>query len=329
MLIKRKLIYALIAVSILLIISNVLLERYTKDKVVIVHELSKSKIEEKFIKILNDYGIINDWITKTSPKRKTSDSLEYIYKIKLPLDVSIASFIKDVNAEFVNQPVKVESIENKNYSNSELKITSNGFLKLDANLIHSRRIKREFAEYGFVIKIDDQVDDEALDDLSKLYINYAVAFIPSEYSSEILNKLRCDYVVLINDEISDSRFELDEDFTKQRLINNIKEIIITYGRRVVYLIDKNSKIYDSKIYSLIKDEFEKRGIKILPLSYLTPLKADSKKQLVSLFQFYTTSLRGKKGETFLVMYDDFVTLVPLIEKQLKKGDKVVKPKLDQ
>lgn len=329
MLIKRKLIYALIALSILLIIGNVLLERYSKDEVVIVQELSRNKIEEKFISALNDYGIINDWITKSSAKNRTSDSLEYIYKIKFPIDISIASFIKDVNAEFVNEPVEIESIEKKNYSNSELKIFSNKILKLDANLIHSRKIKRKFAEYGFVIKIDDRVDEETLDELSKLYINYAFVFVPSEYSSDILDKLRSDYVVLINDEINDSRFELDEDFTKQRLINNIKEIIITYGRRAIYLIDENSKIYNSKIYSLIKDEFEKREIKILPLSHLTPLKADSKKQLVSLFQFYTTSLRGKKGETFLITYDDFITLVPLIEKQLKMGDRVVKPKLDQ
>jgi len=329
MLIKRKLIYALIALSILLIIGNILLERYSKDEVVIVQELSKNKIEEKFSTTLNNYGIADNWISKVSPKKKTYDSLDYIYKIKFPLDISIASFIKDVNASFVNHPVDIESVEKKNYSNSELKIYSNNILKLDANLIHTRKIKRKFAEYGFVMKIDDRVDEEALNELSKLYINYDFAFVPSEYSSDILDKLRSDYIVLINDDINDSRFELDEDFTKQRLINNIKEIIITYGRRVIYLIDENSKIYNSKIYSLIKDEFEKRDIKILPLSYLTPLKADSEKQLVSLFHFYTTSLRGKKGETFLITYNDFITLVPLIEKQLKMGDRVVKPKLDQ
>ncbi len=329
MFIKRKLIYALIAISILLIISNVLLERYTNDKAIVVKELSKNKIEEKFIKTLNEYGIADKWISKVSASNKATDSLKYIYKIKFPLDVSIASFIKDVNAEFINKPVKVESIEKRNYSNSELKISSNGFLKLDAKLIHNRKIKREYAEYGFVIEIDDRVDKETLEELSKQYINYAVAFVPSEYSAEILNELKCNYVVLINDDIDDSRFELDEDFTKQRLINNIKEIIITYGRRVVYLIDENSKIYKSKIYSLIKDEFEKRGIKILPLSYLTPLKADSKQQLFSLFQFYTTSLKGKQGDTFIITYDDFITLLPLIKKQLKMGDKVVKPKLMQ
>ncbi|VAX14975.1 hypothetical protein MNBD_IGNAVI01-1905 [hydrothermal vent metagenome] len=329
MLIKRKLIYALIALSIVLIIGNVLLERYSSDEVVIVQELSKNKIEEKFRTTLNDYGIAENWVTKISPKNKNYDSLDYIYKIKFPPDISIASFIKDVNASFVNQPVDIESVEKKNYSNSELKIFSNSILKLDANLIHSRKIKRIFAEYGFVIKIDDRVDVEVLNELSKLYINYTFAFVPSEYSSDVLDKLRSEYIVLINDEINDSRFELDEDFTKQRLINNIKEIIITYGRKVIYLIDENSKIYNSKIYSLIKDEFEKREIKILPLSYLTPLKADSKKQLVSLFQFYTTSLKGKKGETFLITYDDFITLVPLIERQLKMGDRVVKPKLDQ
>ncbi len=229
MLKKRKIIYALIFTSLLLIIGNILIDQfYVDEPVVVVQDLSREQIEEKFLSTLNDYGIKNEWITKTTPKKKISDSLDQIYKIKIPLGISIASFIKDVNSNFINQPVVVKSFEKKNYSNSEIKIYSNKILKLNANLIHTRKIKREYSQYGFIVKIDDQVDEELLDQLMQLSFNYAVSFVPSEFSSENLIQLSSSYFVLLNDEIEDSQFLLDEDFTKQKLVNNIKEIIIAY-----------------------------------------------------------------------------------------------------
>jgi len=328
MLKKRKIIYALISFSLLLIIGNIILEKYYYDDTVIVQEISRDEIEEKFLTALDNYGIIQEWVTRSTSKKNLSDSLEYIYEIKFPSEISIASFIKDVNANIVDQSVEIESIEQRNLSNSEIKIYSNKILKLVAKLIHNRKIKREYAEYRFIVKIDDQINDEMFNELSKLYLNYAIAFIPSEFSSEVQEKLERDYIVLLNDEIDDSQFILDEDYSKQRLVNVIKEIIITYGRKTIYLIDETSILYNSKIYSLIKEEFEKRGIKILSLNSITQLKAESEKQLQSLFRFYTTSLKGKKGKTFFIRYNDFLLLTPLIEKQLKMGDKVLLPEFN-
>ena len=56
MLKKRKIIYALISISILLIIGNILLENlYYDDDIIIVQELSKNEIEEIFLATLIDY----------------------------------------------------------------------------------------------------------------------------------------------------------------------------------------------------------------------------------------------------------------------------------
>ncbi|MEN8192469.1 MAG: hypothetical protein ABFS12_06600 [Bacteroidota bacterium] len=322
MLRKRKLIYALIFISLLLIIGNILIERFSEQDIVIVQEVSQKVIEEKFQSVLNDYGIIDSWISKKTPRRKIADSLDHIYKIKIPLDISIASLIKDINTNFLDLPVSIESVEKKNYSNSEIKISSNNFLKFSVNLVHDKKIKREYSEFSFVVKIDDKVNEEVLEKFSKIYFKYKVVFIPSEFSSEIMEELDCDYLVLLNNEIEDSRFLLDEDYSKQKLVNAIKEIIITFGRKAVYLIDKESRIYKSKIYNLIKDEFEKRGISILDLNTLTPLSAETAKQLNSLFGFYVTSLKGKDGKTFFLSYSDFLALAPQIEKQIKMGDRV-------
>lgn len=329
MLIKRKIIYGLISFTLFLIIGNVIIEQLTsKDVKVIKQELPKKVIEELFVATLNDYGILTDWVSKTNRRTKKSDSVDYIYQINIPLDISIASLIKDVNAKFSNQPVEIESIEKKNYSNSEIKIYSNSTLKFDANLIHDRKIKREYSEFAFVVKMDENISDEAMASLKRIYFNFMVAFVPSEFSSTLLNKLDWNYSVILNDEIDDSRFLLDEEFSKQRLDNAIKEIIITYGRKAIYLIDERSKIYNSKIYSMIKDEFEKRGINIIGLSSLTFLDAETDNQLQSLYQFYITSLKGKEGKNFFLNYNSFLSLSPQIERQLKMGDRINLPKFN-
>ncbi len=329
MLKKRKLIYGLISLVLILIISNVLIEKLRPaPNIEKAEELPRHIIEQLFIETLNEYGISSEWVSKIKLKKK-SDSLEYSYKIKLPLEVSIVSFIKDVNSVFVDKPVTIESEERKNYSNSEIKIYSNEYLKFDANIIHDRKLKREHSEYSFVVKIDNEITEDHLQKLSNLYFDYMLAFIPSEFSSELLSKFDSEYLVILNDDISDSRFMLDEEFSKKKLENAIKEIIITYGRKTLYIIDEKAKLYDSKIYSLIKDEFEKRGIRIYSLSSLTPLKADTNKQLHSLFNFYITSLKGKEGKNFFITYHDLLELNPMIETQMKRGDKVNKPRFNQ
>ena len=328
MLKKRKIIYALISISLLLIISNIFLEKYFDDDKEVTPEVFQNSIEEKFLQSLENYGIIHDWISSSKPKQHETDSIKYIYKIKVPSDISIALVIKEISSAFIGQPVIVESFEEKNFSNSEIKIYSNSILKLNAKLVHDRNIKREYAEYGFIVKIDERIESETVEKLSRLYYDFYTAYIPSVFSKDIMDKISCKYVVLLNDEIEDNQFLLEEDFTKQRLVNGIKEIIITYGRNSFYLIDENSKIYNSKIYSLIKEEFEKRGIKIFTLNSITPLSAETEKQLHSLFQFYSTSMKGKGGKNFFIKCDDLISLNPLIERQLKMGDRVKLPNFD-
>jgi len=325
MLKKRKIIYALISISLLLIISNIILEKYLDDDEVIAPEVFQNTIEEKFFQSLDNHGIIQDWITSSKPNNHEVDSIKHIYKIKVPTDISIALVIKEISSAYIGQPVLVESFEEKNFSNSGIKIYSNNILKLSARLVHDRKIKRVHAKYGFIVKIDEEIDEEKIERISKIYYDFYEAYVPSEFTMGIIDNISHPYVVLINDEIEDTQFLLDEDFTKQHLLNGIKEILITYGRNPFYIIDESSKIYNSKIFSLIKEEFEKRGIKTLTLSSLTPLRAETEKQLHSLFQFYSTSMKGKEGKNFFINYDDLLSLNPLIEKQLKKGDRVKLP----
>ena len=325
--IKRKFIYGLISFSLLLIATNIYIDNFFTKSEPVIREISKTEIENGFTKTLIDHGIDDEWIEKKNVERNNADSINYIYRVKIPSDISITSIIKDLNETFINKPLLIESTERKNYSNSTVKFYSNEILKLEAYLNHENNISRKYATYSFIVNVDNIEINEIL----KIQIPFSLAITPSETNAKQisrLNELNKSYVILLDDNIDDSKYRLDKDFSKEKLIRSIKSIIFSFGRNRVYIIDDNSKIYNSKSYNLLKDELVKRDIDFIIKSSLTKLTADSDKELFSLFEFYTTSLKKKEGKIFLINYNNFVTLQDPLEKQIKRGDRIILPQFN-
>ena len=323
MLTRRYIIYALIAFSLLLIILNIAVKVTHQKEEKTLPVISQSKIENKFAIVLSEFGISSSWVKKVFVRKKLSDSLDYLFNVSIPEDITIATLIKDVNSAFVQQQVEVETKEKKNYGSSVLKIYSNGVLKLQANLNHSKKAKREFAQYSFLVikSFSEENSDNNIWDT--IFFNFTYLLVPSKRTAVLNKSLNNNYAILLNDLINKTEFALIENFSKQKLINNIRSIIISFGKDKAYLIDEHSVLFNSKIYSMLRDEFKSRGIKLHSLQKYPVLKGNSNEQLISLFHFYTTSLKGKEGKTFIVNSDDFLALQLAIAKQIKMGDKVV------
>ncbi|MCK5457555.1 MAG: hypothetical protein KAI45_10555, partial [Melioribacteraceae bacterium] len=160
-------------------------------------------------------------------------------------------------------------------------------------------------------------------EIEHIYYDFTYLITPSKTAFEEKKNFSGKYALLINDQLSGSEYALEEDYSKQKLTNRIRSIVINFGNNKKYLIDETSAIFNSKIYSLLRDEFNKRGISLISLQKYSKLKGKTDQELISLFQFYTTSLKGKKGKTFVVNMNDFLKLKTPIAKQIKMGDKVV------
>lgn len=324
--VKRKFIYALIVISIVLIISNILLEVVSKKEVKTIPEISLNEIELKFSTSLNNYGILSDWIKKVHLKTKLSDSLDFLFSVTLPVDVSIPTFIKDLNNSFNSESISIKTIEKKNHSNTTLKIYSNEKLKLQANLKHSKRIIRKHAEYSFIVYVDFNQDLDIWMKVKNIYYDFTYLITPSKLALKEKKNFNGSYALLIDDKLSETEYALEEDYSKQKLMNRIRSIVISFGNNKTYLIDETSAIFNSKIYSLLRDEFGKRGINLIALQKYSKLNGNTNQELFSLFNFYTTSLNGKEGKTFVLNLNDFLKLETPIAKQIKMGDKVVEVK---
>ncbi len=323
MLLKRKFIYTLLVITILLLISNIVLEVKSQEKVKTIPEVSLNDIELKFAATLNTYGILSDWIKKVYVNRKLSDSLDYLFNVTLPQDVSIPTLIKDLNKSFNSKSANVETVERKNYSNTQIKIYSNEKLKLQANLIHSKKIIRQYAKYSFLVNISFNDSVINWERIRNIFYDFIFLITPSEEAFKEKNNFKGKYALLINDQLRGTEYALEEDYSKQKLTNRIRSIIINFGKDKTYLIDETSALFNSKIYSLLRDEFSKREIDLISVQKYPKLKGNTNAELISLFQFYTTSLKGKEGKTFVINLNDFLNLQTYIAKQVKIGDKVV------
>src|SRR3989339_866827 len=128
--IQKKIINILIGASIILLLSNVVLDFFDKkNNKTNSGEITVAKIDSIFFSVLNKFALKEEWIKKKNIKNKKTDSLQYVFDIKIPQDIPIASLLKEMNYGFGEQPVEITSEEKINFGKTVLKITSNEHLK--------------------------------------------------------------------------------------------------------------------------------------------------------------------------------------------------------
>jgi len=141
--------------------------------------------------------------------------------------------------------------------------------------------------------------------------------------ADSLKKYSKEYVVLINDEMTDTKFRLEKGDQKELLRNSINNIVANFKEACLFTIDEKSSVYNSTIYNFISDEFKKRGIKLIPLfEFITPT-ADEDKELISKFRFYCEDKSSSKQKIFFLSFENFQKVRNELEKFRKKGSNII------
>jgi hypothetical protein len=326
---KRRTVYMLFAVAILLLVSNLLLNKLL-PKANPEHEalvLSGLEINNHFLQAVNNFGLEEDWIVVRKLSNKT-DSLFSFYEIKLPPDLPIPALISEIKTEISSDSVEIKSIEKKMGSKTKLEIYSGGFLKLTSDIDYDKDLVRKRGSVGFLIEVisfDDQ-EDSLLFDVPE---SFAVLLIPSKenkkHSKFILNKSK-EFALLLNDEIDDLEFKLSEDYSNNRILNSVKSIIGSFSKAIFFVIDDDSEIFRSKVFPVISAELKKRNIKLLLKSAFHQLENDEETDLINSFDSIFKQLAEDKL-IILSNVKDFRLLLPEIVRYRKVGFKFINPSL--
>ena len=324
---KQKFIRYLLVLAIILLIAEIAIDRFHKPKKVpIVNELSVLQIETVFFQMLDEYGIDLKWISKKKVKRTEDDSTLVQYSVKIPSDVPIPLIIRDINKLIQKDITGFVSEEKKIFGSTEIRIYTNEILKLKATLTPDKSIIRTRNILSFIIS--DVLDLSEANFNKFLSVSHPLAciIVPDENvitKADTLKNYRKEYVVLLDDQISDSKMKLKQEYQKEILRGSIKNIITSFKDAHVYVVDEKSSLFNSPIYNFVRDNFKRQGITLYPLSEFIELNANEDAELFSKFRFYCNDTTGARQKLFMSSFENFQKILPELERFKKKGNKII------
>ncbi len=255
----RKLLIILFSVSVILLIVHLALSFFYSGKN--AHsksELSSNEIDKKFKESLYSFAIKEEWIKAVNDKTNI-----LTYKIIIPSDLPIAQILGELTKQFEDYDLSIAAEEKKINGITLSQILSANDIKLKAEFRYDKEIQRK--ENRASLFIYGRENREA--DYDSLMLNttrdMSALLLPSKSNSIYSNWLwenGFDYAVMLNNDIVDLEFRLKDDFSEKRLKLIAQNLVVAFPHALFYVIDKNSNIYESKNYSILKKEFDKRKI---------------------------------------------------------------------
>ena len=326
---KKTFVKYLLAVAILLLLVNVSIDFFKKpikNNKNLTRELTTSQIDSVFLNVLDQYGIEKEWISTKKFKAADEDSISKQFIVKLPVDLSIPEIIKDINRIIENDITGFVSEEKKVFGTTEIRIYTNELLKLKATLIPNAETVRNQNDLAFIIS--DAYDLGESDFNTFLSIPYVLsaAIVPDDQTiakADSLKKYSKEYIVLINNEMTDTKFRLEKGDQKALLRNSVYNIISNFRNAQLFAVNEKSALYKSTIYNFVRDEFKKRGIKLIPVKEFLMPESDEDKELISKFRFYCEDKSGGKQKIFFLTFEDFQKLRRELEKLRKRGSNII------
>ncbi|MCX6151650.1 MAG: hypothetical protein NTX22_14100 [Ignavibacteriales bacterium] len=323
---KTSVLTFLLGVSIILLIINAILDRVIKtDNLTPQSPITVQYLNKEFDDLLLRFNLEKNWAIKKKIKGKY-DSLSFVYSVKLPKDLPIALVLNEVNKKFYSLPVKLSSNEEKINKNTILKILYKNILMLKAEFLVDTTKSRRLINFAFILKDLDNLNKNEIDKLLITSEEFAIILVPTstaEYIKEKAIENRKEYLILLNDDIDDQKYLLEEKFSKQRKLGSLREILLTFKEAKLFLYDENSNFYKSPIFGFLKKEFAKRKLSFIPLSKFHTLKAEGENEISLVLNSYLS--KSWVNNTFIVSQKEFASLLPAVEEQRIKGNKLVLP----
>lgn len=325
----KKITISLFVTVVVLIIINIVVTKYvSKDEQPKNRAtLSGIEIDKKFKSALKNYGFSDEWISKKKLRKISGDSLFVTYSVIVPKDVPIQMLILEMKNLFWEDDVDIVAEEIETNKKSLIQLSSSKKLKLAAEFYYDEEIKREFGAVSFLVSDLPFDDDEQFAELLKTPEHFYAAFVPSANSKSKLNDLQNAerrYAVLLNDDITELDYKLASNFSEDRILRSLKEIITVFSSAVFFIVDEKSDLYESKNYAYIQTQLNKRGIVLAPTSKFTSLNSSGANADVK-FQNFMQSLSKQDEKILLVTADEYLNLSKQIPLFRKIGYKFINP----
>jgi len=236
--------------------------------------------------------------------------------------------LKDLNKTFFNSPLSIVSSELKINGKTNLIIKSGNYTKLLCEFIYDNSLERGYSEIAFLVTNGEDLNIDKLDNLLAYPFNFGVV-LPLEVDSQIkaaqIKEHKKEYFIELSDDSGDINFELNEDISIDQLVFHLKEILSMFNSPRVFFTNKITSGFTKSAENYIKENFKKRGRKILGINSYIKLKGESREDLISLLNFHLNKLKTGNRKVFRIEAEDFISIEEELNNFTKKGNKIVLP----
>lgn len=324
---RYKVIKYFLITAVVLLVANIAVDFFV-GKQVDEEDINSGYINKRFEVILKEFGIDSSWISKKDIKQKTTDSLDFIYKIKVPPDLPIPVLLNQINTELNDLHLTITSKEKNINGPTQCRILYKNSLMLMADIDIDLDLRRKSSSIGFIINNIEDLSDEEFTKLLEYPEYFAFILTPTkkaeEYKKRILDHDK-EYILMLNDDIDEPDYKMEEDFSKARLKSAVRSIIGTFSDTKLFVIDDQSDLHKSSLNAFLESEFKKRKLDLVSSSRFVWLTGSDEQDLQSRFRYLCRSLASGGSRIFTLRADDFYDLSTDIDNLRKKGYKFILP----
>jgi len=326
---KKKLIYILVGITVTLLLINLIINWTSKKNTPVVNPEARTEvIDSLFNSTISKFNLDSNWVEVVSINSRQYDSLDHVYKIKLPGDLRPTVVLQKLKSDYSNLPVKLISDEKIVNGYTTLNLLSSNQLKLQATFNVDTSLERSHSKFSFVVQDFDRLDNSKQMELYHSVFPFSILLLPSAESDSLLKNIsdfRKTYSILIDDGIDEPRYALETDFSKTHLRESVRYIVWNYPVAQLYVINNKSDLFTSAISNYVNDEFHSRKVTLYTLSDFISLPSNID-EAKSLMNFYMQSNKDKMGKIILVPADIFAKLQGELLLAKQKGTKFYSPK---
>lgn len=234
------------------------------------NNLTGFEIDSLFKVSISNFGLDSSSLKKAKIKNISGDSIFAKYSLDLPSDIPSPIFLQELNNIFEDYNIQYDAFESKIRGKSTLLISSEDYMKLAVEININKTIVRKKPSLAFLIELNDP-QQKSLEQISNFSEPFSVLLTPSEIAKNFLpslQKINRNYAILIGDDQNDLNYKISSSYSEKRLKSSISTIVGTFSKATFFVIDDNSNLYKSKIFSFVKKEFDKRKLHFVNKSSL-------------------------------------------------------------
>ena len=285
--------------------------------------VDKTELSKRFRNILTEFGIEDKLIKETKSVDKRSSHEISNFKVQVPKDLSIPEILQELYQSFRKDSLTINSVEKIKRRKINFLLKRGASNLLQAEFDYSKNYSRNRGFIAFILYDVDPGNQSTIQLIeSPTKLNFLIRPDTKQIQNlEFISKNSQQYSVLIDDDISEQKYQLGSSFSEQRIVTVVKTLVTDYQKAVCFIVDNNSDFYKSTNYEILKREFTKRNIKLFRTSDFVNLNFDE--TILTTFDEKIESLGTGESLIFLLSEESYLSLNPEINRYKKKGYRVI------